>query len=153
MADAKVLLPAQTLDKVRVAVTNLQPPSAAAADAEVQARNSKLLKHAAMVLGIAMAAIAVAVTAAYFGMRGTVKRYQPSKARPGAGYPDMTMVMLVSVCSLAAAAVAEFAFLLTVAARYQPLDNNSAKRAIVDQLLAIAGQTPEPVPVPVPAPA
>jgi hypothetical protein len=138
IADAQIILPQANMNKLRAAAATLQPPAAVDADAEVTARNTRLLKHAGMVLGIAVLVIAVAVVAAYFSMRAGVKRYQPSKARPGAGYPDMSKVMIVAACSLAAAAVAEFAFLFTVAARYQPLDNNSAKHALVTQLLAIA---------------
>lgn len=142
VGDAQVLLPPAQLAQLRAAASTLQPPSAADADAEVTARNKSLLKHAAIVLGVAVIVIAAAVTIAYFAMRAGVKKYKPGQAKPGAGYPDMSNVLLVSVCSLAAAAVAEFAFLYTVAARYQPLDNNAAKHALVTQLLAIGAQAP-----------
>lgn len=140
--DLKFVMTEAQINEVAAALQKVHLPDMTSIDQAVKDANAKLLKQALITLGSAAAIVAVVILVSYFAMKAYVTKHN-SNAVAGINYPDMGKVLRLVLYSFIAVVITEMVFLYTVAAQYQPLDQNKVKLSIINymQSLAIPPQT------------
>lgn len=139
ISDLSAALSESDREALKSAIVGVKAPDMKAADNEVKKENSSLTKKTFIVLGSIAAGALVIVMLIWGLMRLHALKKLPSfQARPGIGYPDGVLVIVMALLAFAAVVVTEFIFLYAVGARYWALDDNKVKESVTQTLINFA---------------
>jgi hypothetical protein len=147
MTDLETYLPPSQIEKIRAVLSTLQMPDFSKQDQTVQKTNAALKKKTIIVLGALGGSVAVFIVILYFAYKAGRNKAMGGKGVTGVDWPDMGHVLAVSVTCFGGVALAEITFLYLIAKKYQPLNGNAVKKAVLDQLIKNINALPVPPPL------
>jgi predicted PurR-regulated permease PerM len=144
MADLETYLPPAQIVKIKAVLSTLQVPDFSKQDQSVQKTNASLKKTTGIVLGILGGSVALFIVILYLSYKAGRNKIMGGRGVTGVDWPDMGHVLAVSATCFGGVALAEITFLYLIAKRYQPLNGNAVKKAVLDQIIANINAMPAP---------
>lgn len=135
--DLKFVLTDAQIAEVSTLLNNMHLPNMKDIDQQVKDANAKLMKNALIALGSAAAVVFVIILVSYFSMKSYTLKHNPA-AKAGVQYPAIWKVLRLVLYSFLAVIFTELVFLYTVAAQFQPLDENKVKLTIIQYIQTLA---------------
>jgi hypothetical protein len=136
MTDLETYLPPSQIAKIKAVLSTLPLPDFSKQDKAVQQTNAALKKKTVIVLGALGGSVALFIVILYFSYKAGRNKAMGGKGVAGVDWPEMGHVLAVSATCFGGVALAEITFLYLIAKRYQPLNGNAVKKAVLDQLIA-----------------
>jgi hypothetical protein len=140
----ETFLPKSQVQKLKAILTNIKTPDFQKEDAKVKAKNDALKKKTTIILASAASAVAVIVIITYFSYKAYQSKQLGGKGVTGINWPDMSHVLAVAATCFGGVAIAEIAFLFLIGKNYKPLNGNTVKKAVIDDIIAKIKALPKP---------